>query len=673
VISSLAMLNISSAADDTTRDAPPTHLLLRPGIGQPAWALCYSAKMAKRRSQRPATSSAPVAVSGTEWLPTHGWRLAVIVLLGTLAYANSITLPFVFDDRATVLDNTSIRDWSSPRVFTPQREVPSAGRPLVNLSHAINFAVGRVEPRGYHIVNLLLHLLCGMVLYGCVARTMSLPSVPERLRLWSADIALGSAGLWLVHPLNSEVVDYVTQRSESMMALCYLGTVYASARALSSRRGATWRGIGIVTCAAGMLCKESMVTAPVAVWLYDAVFVFGSAGIAVRRRWGYYLGLTATWLLLALVIWDGPRMHSAGFGTKISPWTYLLNQAVMITQYLKLAVWPAGLVVAYGPPQPLGIDAVWPHAAVVALLAVATLVALWRMPLVGFAGAWLFVTLAPTSSIVPIATEVGAERRMYLPLAVLVSLAVSFVALAATRVTASRARHAFAIVCVASAVLLTAATITRNREYASPLGLARTVLARWPTPFAHAIVGTQLAVAGQHADAIAELRIAAPGYTLARYHLGGELFNQGTFDEAVVQLRRFVAAEPLLAEAVPARLMIGRAEMLRSDFPAAIEELREVLKMAPRGAESHTTASGFLADSLFHQQEFQQAIAEYQVYLVARPQDVGAWINLGVALAQTADPREAGNAFKQALRLDPSNATARRNLAILAEDAPDVR
>jgi hypothetical protein len=222
------------------------------------------------------------------------WRIALIVLAGALTYANSLSGPFVLDDRVTILDNRSIRDWSSPRVLAAAREVPTAGRPLVNFSHAINYAAGGTEPRGYHLVNLGLHLVCAMMLFGCVRRTLEMPRVPDRLRQWSIDIAGAAALIWTVHPLNSEVVDYVTQRSESMMALFYLATIYAGARAASSLRPQLWHGTAVAACALGMLCKESMVTAPAVVWLYDAVFVFGSALTALRRRWPLYVGLAGT-------------------------------------------------------------------------------------------------------------------------------------------------------------------------------------------------------------------------------------------------------------------------------------------------------------------------------------------------------------------------------------------
>lgn len=140
-----------------------------------------------------------------------------------------------------------------------------------------------------------------------------------------------------------------------------------------------------------------MVTAPAVVWLFDIVFVFGSVRAAVRKRWPLYAGLAATWLVLAVVVSSGLRMYSAGFATKVTPWTYLLNQTVMIPRYLKLTVWPRGLVVAYGPVPSLTLAAVWPYAAIVVLAGAATVAALLRSPLAGFVGAWVFMTRAAKS------------------------------------------------------------------------------------------------------------------------------------------------------------------------------------------------------------------------------------------------------------------------------------
>lgn len=618
------------------------------------------------------------------------WRGAIVVLLGVLLYASSLPYPFVFDDKATIVDNTSIRDLWSSRVLVPDREVPTAGRPLVNVTHAVNYAIGGLDPAGYRAVNLAVHLLCALVVLALVRRTLAMPRLPDAIRLHAGAIATGSALLWTVHPLNSEVVEYITERSESLMALCLLTMLYAAQRAIGSR-AKTWDTIAVAAGALGMACKESMVIAPLALWLYDRTFAFGSWTAALRARWRLYAALAATWLLLAALIWSGPRAYSAGFSTSVTPWSYLLNQATLIPRYLRLTLWPVGLVVAYGPPLPLALQDVWLGGLIVCVLIAVTLVALVRWPLAGFVGAWFFLTLAPTSSVLPIATEAGAERRMYLALIPLLTAIVAGVQMLIDRgsqtsggsessggskrtrpttTTASESQRVVVGFVVAATVALSAATVLRAREYASSLGLAQTVLDRWPTSFGHAIVGTQLAIAGRHDEAIAELRTAAPGYNLARYHLGGELFNRGRLNEALPELQQFVANEPWRAEAVPARTMIGRALMAQRRWTEADVEMRRVLTMAPAHSEARTAALGALADSVFTQERFTEAIGLYQEFLGERPRDVGGTINLGVALAQTGRTREAVELFRRAIQLEPSNPTARRNLAIAMEGMP---
>src|SRR6185436_14203407 len=144
--------------------------------------------------------------------------------------------------------------------------------------------------------------------------------------------------------------------------------------------------------------------------LYDWAFVYRSLARAVQDRWRLYVALAATWVELGALIWTGPRLHSAGFSSGAHPWTYLLNQTVMITEYLRHTVWPRHLVFDSGVPLPLTLGDVMPYAVLIVSLLRLTVAALVRRPMLGFLGAWFFITLSPTSSVVPIATEVGAER-----------------------------------------------------------------------------------------------------------------------------------------------------------------------------------------------------------------------------------------------------------------------
>jgi protein O-mannosyl-transferase len=573
-------------------------------------------------------------------------RAAVLVLLaGILAYSNSFAGPFVFDDRGTIVDNETIEDLGRRRVFLAPHETPTAGRPAVNLSFALNYAWGGREVAGYHAVNLAVHLLCGLAILGIARRTLR-----------SEGAAVATALLWTLHPLNTEAVDYLTQRTESLMALFYFLTLYCAIRAhgVKKRRG-RWQVAAVAACALGMASKESMVTAPIAVLLYDRVFLFPSVREAVKARGRLYAGLAMTWLVLAALVWSAPRNLSAGFSAHDADvWTYLLNQTVMLTRYLWLTIWPRPLVLYYGWPLPLELNAVWPQALLILALLAATAVALWRAPRIGFVGAWFFLTLAPTSSILPIATEVGAERRMYLALAALIGLAV----IAARRVIpAPRAR--LAIVCIV-AVLLGAGTFARNAEYRSSLRLAETTHERWPTPASRSMLGTELAASGRLSEAEGLLREAAAVHPPARYYLATVLKAQGNHREAIPHFQSFIAEQPPeLAQVLQARALLADALTKEQRLEEAAAQYRALLSRQPEDDQSMV----LLAQILLREQRFGEAAEWYGKAVAARPGDVSARIGLGIALASSGRLDEAITAFRRAVDLDPENPHARQNLA----------
>jgi len=588
------------------------------------------------------------------------WRPLALVLVGALAYANSLAGPFIFDDNLAILQNAQIRQWwNLGAVLSPAREMPTAGRPLVNLSFAINYALGGLDVHGYHVFNLLCHLLCSLLLFGLVRRTLELPRLKDRFGSAAPNVAFGVALIWTIHPLNSEVVDYLTQRTESMMALFYVLTLYAAIRALdASARG--WSAVAVLAAVAGMACKESMATVPLVVVMYDAIFVFGSWKRALRERAPLYALLAASWMVLAALLWSGPRANSAGFESGVSSWTYLLNQTVVITEYFWRALWPRALVINYGWPLDLTLVDVLPYAIFVTGLVALVAVALVRWPMVGFLGAWVFITLAPTSSIVPIATEVGAERRMYLPLMAIATLAVVAIARVLERWPLAKAREGALLVLAASALFV--GTVLRNREYASELGLARTTVERRPTPVAHHALAVQLFLAGDREQGMLEVRKAIPGDPRAHHTLGGELLNDGRVDEAIVELQSFLRERPMLLEAVGARLLLGGALLKQARLTEAIAEGTRVLTMNP-SEEQRLEAHSLLARSYFGAETFDQVVTHCQEYLRSRPDDEPLLTELAVALIATGRPTEALAAFRRAAAAAPTKAEARRNLA----------
>lgn len=573
-----------------------------------------------------------------------GWFALLIVLAGLLAYSNSFRGPFIFDDWGAIEGNGTIRDLGNvPAVFSAPPEQPTAGRPLVNLSFAINYALDGLDVRGYHAANLAFHLCCALLIFGIVRRTLALPCLHDLFGAQATPLAFAVALLWLLHPLNTEVVDYVSQRTESLMALFYLLTLYSSIREIEPR-GTKWRVAAFLSCAAGMASKESMVTAPVAVILYDLSFRFGSIREAWQSRKRLYLTLISTWGLLVALMWSGPRVLTAGFSTSVTLWTYLLNQAVMLVHYLRLAVWPRDLVLNYGRPVSLTLQAVAPYALLMVALVLLTIVLWATRRSLGFLGVWFFMTLAPTT-LVPIATEVGAERRMYLPVIALIVLAVLGLFAAGRRLRAASGPAASSqpgvwVGLVAVVVVSTgfgAAVISRNREYRSALSMSQTILARWPSGVADAMVGVASGEAGLHEAAIAHFRDAVShGNVQAHYSLAAELFGAGKLDEAIDHLQQ----------------LLGRRN----------EVDRGMIVQAQR----------MLADAWLRRREFDRASAAYTAYLVDRPNDVDAIDNLGLALATSGRYREAAEAFRRLVALAPNNTEAWSNMVAALLDAGDL-
>lgn len=625
----------------------------------------------RRASGGARRDAAELPVAGRRLPVLAWWYPVVLAALVVLAYANGLSGPFVFDDKLTVVENRQIRDLTAIRsLLLPERELPVAGRPVANISFAVNYALHGLEIRGYRVVNVTLHLLCGLLMLGVVRRTLSTGTVGDWATARAPAIAVGAAALWLVHPLNSEAVSYLTQRTEQLMALCYLATLYAAIRAVGTANGCPWTAAAVVACAAGMGSKESMVTAPIVVMLYDRVFLFSSVREAVRARWRLYLGLVATWGVLAVLQSTGPRIHSAGLSSGVSPWTYLLNQAPLIVRYLRLSLWPDALVLNYGVPQDMTIGQVLPQFIGVAGLSVIALAALARAPIFGFLGAWFFMTLAPTSSVLPIATEVGAERRMYVPLMALAVLAaVAGMRLADKAVGRNGAdaedHDGKPVPGVAAAVLIlvvgayVAATMHRNEEYGSALVLAQTSYARWPTPVSHHMVATELSLEGREDEALAELRESVKGYPRGNYDLGIALFRKGAFADAVRAFDAFVAGFPNLLEVVEARVLAGRSYAELQRWPEAIVAYEDALRMRPSRADAH----GLLADVLVKAGRSAEAAPHYRRFLAAYPTDVGALGSLGVLLVEGGQLPEAVEVFRRAVEVDPRNAAVRRSLA----------
>jgi len=616
---------------------------------------------------------------------------AVLVLAAAAAYHNTLDGPFIFDDDVCIPCNASIQHLGAIETVlsTPGGGgITVSGRPMLNLSLAINYALGDTRVRGYHLANLAIHILAGLVLFGIVRRTLLLPSMRgamlpsaeacratvERPGHASADgsmapgfgpaapyLAGAVALLWMLHPLQTESVTYIIQRAESLMGLFYLLTLYCVIRS-SQSRPVGWSLAAVAACAMGMATKEVMVTAPLIVLLYDRTFLRGSFLGALRKRWGLYCGLSACWGLLAfLVVWGPGRGSTAGFQAEGGlDWpSYGLTQLSVIPHYLRLTFWPDALCLDYGLWVKTAPWEVLPGAILVAALAVATIWGLCRGRKWGFLGAWFLGILAPTSSIVPI-RDTLFEHRMYLSLAAVASLAVLGVFLLRRRLLSGpwAAAPWFALVLVASA--LGYRTVLRNMDYHSTLAIWKDTTDQCPSNArARCNLGFAYENQAEHDLAASEYRRAIrldPCYAEAYYDLGVTLMAIRDYDSAIEQFRLAIRHNPKFAEAY---YNLGFALSTQGKYEEGIEQLESAIRDKPQLLETYNV----LGAILLKQGKVEPAVETFRQAIRMNPQYADGHNGLGVALESQGKLDEAIEHFRLAIQANPRFLMGYRNLA----------
>lgn len=588
--------------------------------------------------------------------------VAGIVVAVALAYGGSLRAPFLFDDTGAVLNNSTIRQLFSWNVFVPPADgSTTTGRPLVNFSFALNYAISGQAPWSYHVVNLLIHAAAALALMGIVRRTLLCEGLRSRFGATADGTAFITALLWGVHPLLTESVTCIAQRTESLCGLFYFLTVYGFIRFADSndpgppRDARGWAVVAVGSCLLGMATKEVMVTAPLMVLLYDRTFCAGSFAATLRLRRRFYIALAQTWLLLAFLLTrsGGARGEAAGFGLGISWWAYLLKQADAIVLYLKLSVWPRPLVLDYGTAVAAGVSEVWWQGLIVISLLAASIWALVRKPALGFLGAWFFVILAPSSSVVPLVTQTVAEHRMYLPLAAIVAL----LAPISYRLFGRRGFWGAAVI----ALLFTAMTLARNHDYRDTVEIWRdNVIKRPEVARGHNNLAWALEQQGKSAEAdehFARALALQPGYISAHYSWGVALLDQKRFDEAIAHFEQAVKLAP---GHVDAYINLGNALMQVQRAAEAVPYYETALRIRP-GADVHYDLGVALVDL----GRLDEAAIQLQAALQLNPNLPDAHYQLARAADLVGQASEAESQYAETLRLAPDHIAAHRKLGLL--------
>jgi tetratricopeptide (TPR) repeat protein len=445
--------------------------------------------------------------------------------------------------------------------------------------------------------------------------------------------------VWAIHPLQTDSVEYVSQRTESMMGLFYLATLYGSLQYFSAetRLGKVVAvAAATLACLSGMACKEVMVSAPLMTLLFDRTFVSGSIPGALKKSWPLYAGLASGWILLLALNIDAPRSQAAGLSAGLPAYVWWFTQAKVVALYLKLSVWPWPLVIHHATPFLWTFPAALPWLVPVVLAGCGTLILLWRRSAIGYLGAWFFVILSPTL-VVPMPSEVMAERRMYLPLAALVVLVIVGGFGALTRLER---------------------TPTSSSD---PTGTWRTPLRR--TMIASTALIIVFAVVTSHRleayrDSVTMWRDAVahqPNNVRATINLGCALEDAGRREEAIEQFEHALQIDPGDPDVGLAHRSLGLAWTKLKQPEQAIHHLQLAMQLRPDVATDHDV----LGSLLLSVHQFPRAIEQLELAARQQPTDVLVRANLASAYANTGRWPEAVHAAEEARALaDAQGATA---------------
>jgi hypothetical protein len=344
----------------------------------------------------------------------------IIAGMVLIAYSNTFTSSFHFDDNPSIVENASIKRMTSDHIGT----IIGGIRPVVYLSLMFNYQVGGLNVVGYHIFNIAVHIGNSMFVYLLLLWTLNLPAVEAKYRGKAKRMALFGALLFAVHPIQTEAVTYIITRTELLATFFYLATFLLFIKGARTQKSSYYVG-AVFTAALAMGSKEWAVTLPALLMLYDYLFLSERKFSVVVSRWMVYVAITLTcWIAVRHVPLFSSSSGGPGIGFGVSTTsgitvnTYWLTSLNVIWTYIRLLFLPIKQNLDYEYPIARTLLEFPTLLSFIGHIAVLS-ASFWLCTkkgwlLIPFGVAWFYIGLSPVQSFVPI-IDVIFEHRAYMP------------------------------------------------------------------------------------------------------------------------------------------------------------------------------------------------------------------------------------------------------------------
>jgi len=600
--------------------------------------------------------------------------ILLFVVIGFIIYSNTFHSPFVLDDPENIVDNPYIRMReisvdSFKQIFKGKL---SSSRPLPMISFALNHYFGRYNVRGYHIVNILIHIVTGILLFLFLRKTYFLSNAPPSdsspIKKGYNLIPFLAAFLWFVHPLCTQSVTYISQRMNGMTSIFYLLSLlfYIKGRQNSKIPFLWFLGCAILWIFA-LLSKEIAAILPFMIFLYEWFFFQNLSGQWLKNKIKWIIGV-----ILLFAVFTVSRLGLNPFarvvGVEATGFTLvqrILTEFRVMENYLSLILYPHPSRLNFDYNFTFSSSLINPWTTLISFLIIMVVIyAAFRLAknqrLLSFCLCWLIgnfmIEFISTPLFFP--QETIFEHRTYLPSMLVGLFAIIFLLKIIKQVNFT------AIIYCAIIIIFSIWTFQRNAVYKDEISLWTDAVKKAPKARSHNNLGMALIESGRLKESIPHYLAALqfdPDYAEAHNNLGNAYAGEDKFEEAIKHYYEAIRNDPNFAEA---HNNLATAYEEQGELKLAVKHYAEALRINPYLSE----ASYNWGKALMNKGNVEEAITHFLDAIEQNPDLVINYFNLGNVYLGQGQVKSAIKQYNQVLRLQPQHAQAHNNLGKILTD-----